>query len=194
VGDTVVVASGTKFIVKPAIPFASAKDPRIPAANSPAGVKAQDGSVTSWTTTIWDRSTSVALVNGIDARLIEAENFLKKGDVANWLATLNALRANPPKLGTVQPTAAQLPPLADPGTTQARVDLLFYEKAFWTFSRGQRLSDIRRLIRQYGRDQATLLPGGTHYRGVPYGNDVNLLVPFNETVNPNFQKCTDRSA
>jgi len=43
------------------------------------------------------------------------------------------LRAAPPKLGEVQPTV--LPPLVDPGTADARINLLFREKAFWTFSR-----------------------------------------------------------
>jgi hypothetical protein len=35
------------------------------------------------------------VVNGTDARLIEAENQLKTGDVTGWLATLNGLRNGP---------------------------------------------------------------------------------------------------
>ena len=194
IGDTVVTASGAKFNVKPAIPFGSAKDPRLPTTNT--GKTSQDGSVISIVTTLWDHGTSIPVVNGIDARLIEAENFLKNGDVTNWLATLNALRAaGNIKLGTV--SVPVMPALVDPGTAASRVDLLFYEKAFWTFSRGQRLSDMRRLIRQYGRDQSTVFPGagGPHYRGVPYGADVNLPVPYNESVgNPNFKGCLDRAA
>lgn len=194
-GDTLVTTSAGKFTVKPSIPFSSAKDPRLPAANSPANTKSQDGSVISWTTTLWSQTQSVPVVNGIDARLIEAENFLKLGDVTNWLARLNALRTDGTlKLGTVSvPVMTQL---ADPGTTADRVDLQFYEKAFWTFSRGQRLSDLRRLIRQYGRDQSTLFPSGSHYRGVAYGTDVNFPIPLNEqNSNPNAAKgCTDRKA
>jgi hypothetical protein len=55
---------------------------------------------------------------------------------------------------------------------------------------------MRRLIRQYGRDQATVFPGtgGVNYRGVAYGPDVNLPVPFNEFVDPNFKGCLDRKA
>lgn len=194
VGDTVVTTSGGKFSVKPSIPFGSAKDPRLPVVNSPAGTKSQDGSVISYTTSRYARSTTTSVVNGIDARFIEAENDLKLGNTASWLAALNELRSAPPLIGTLQLTSAQLPPLADPGTDAARVDLTFYEKAFWTFSRGQRLSDVRRLIRQYGRDESTLLPQGQHYRGVPYGDDVNLQVPQAETANPNFQGCMDRKA
>ena len=148
------------------------------------------------TTTLWGSGTPVPVVSGIDARLIEAENFLKTGDVTNWLATLNTLRtAGNIKLGTV--SVPVMPVLVDPGTAASRVDLLFYEKAFWTFSRGQRLGDMRRLIRQYGRDASTVFPGtgGIQYRGVPYGPDVNLPVPYNEGVgNPNFHGCLDRAA
>jgi hypothetical protein len=52
---------------------------------------------------------------------------------------------------------------------------------------------MRRLIRQYGRTQDQLFPGGTHYRGVPYGTDVNLPVPQDEQNNPNFVVCADRN-
>jgi hypothetical protein len=192
VGDTTVTASGAKFTVKPSIPFASAKDPRLPVTNT--GKTSQDGSVISQVTTLWDHGTPIPVFSGIDVRLIEAENFLKKGDNVNWLATLNGLRTSGTlHLGTVSVPA--MAPLVDPGTADARVSLLFYEKAFWTFSRGQRLGDMRRLIRQYGRDQAAVFPTGTHYRGVPYGTDVNLPVPYNESVgNPNFQGCIDRKA
>jgi hypothetical protein len=196
VGDTIATVNGTVYKVKPSLPFGSAKDPRLPVANSPAKTLSQDGSVLSMTTSLWGSGTPVPVVSGIDARLIEAENFLKTGDVTNWLATLNTLRAaGTLHLGTV--SVPVMPALVDPGTAASRVDLLFYEKAFWTFSRGQRLGDMRRLIRQYGRDQTTVFPGtgGVHYRGVPYGPDVNLPVPQNELIgNPNFKGCLDRNA
>jgi hypothetical protein len=85
-------------------------------------------------------------------------------------------------------------PLADPGTADARVNLLFREKAFWTFSRGQRLGDLRRLIRQYNRTADNTFPTGVHYKGGNYGVDVNLPVVTNERQNPNFTGCIDRSA
>jgi hypothetical protein len=94
--------------------------------------------------------------------------------------------------------ATALPNLTDPGTTDKRVDLLFREKAYWTWGRGQRLGDLRRLIRQYGRTQDNTFPVGLHYKGGSYGTDVNLPVVTDEQNNPNFQKaggqCLDRNA
>jgi starch-binding outer membrane protein, SusD/RagB family len=49
--------------------------------------------------------------------------------------------------------------------TQAqRVDLHFQERAFWLWLTGQRLSDMRRLVRQYNRPQETVFPTGTFGR------------------------------
>ena len=77
----------------------------------------------------------------------------------------------------------------------AGVDLLFREKALWTFSRGQRLGDLRRLVRQYARPADEAFPVGKHYRGGDYGKDVNLPVPKDEEKNnPNFTGCIDRAA
>ncbi len=197
VGDSL-EGNARNLLVANVIPFGSAGDPRVPVSytiqNVKDTVKSQDGFTFSRTTTLWGRSTSVPIVNGIDARLIEAEAFLAAGNPTSWLATLNALRATPPKLGEITLTAAQLPPLTDPGTAAGRVNLMFREKAFWTFSRGQRLGDLRRLIRQYGRTPANTFPTGAHYRGVQYGTDVNLPVPADESNNPNFKGCIDRNA
>jgi hypothetical protein len=94
---------------------------------------------------------------------------------------------------SASPTA--LAPLADPGTQRAREDLLFRERAFWLFSTGHRLPDLRRLIRQYGRTQEQVFAVGTHPREPgPYGADVNFPVPQAEENNPNFKGCTDRNA
>ena len=82
----------------------------------------------------------------------------------------------------------------DPGNDAARVSLLFREKAFWTFGRGQRLGDLRRLVRQYGRPQDQVFPTGVHYKGGTYGPDVNLPVVQAEENNPNFKGCLDRNA
>jgi hypothetical protein len=111
--------------------------------------------------------------------------------VTQWLGIHNALRATPPRLGEIQPTA--LAPLADPGLEAARVNAHFREKAFWTFSRGQRLGDMRRLIRQYGRTELTVFPQGVHYKGGNYGKDVNLPVVTDERNNALFNGCTDRN-
>ncbi|AHG90169.1 hypothetical protein J421_2632 [Gemmatirosa kalamazoonensis] len=196
VGDSL-EGNAHNLLVKNAIPFFSAKDPRVPAsykvaANGKDTTKAQDGKTFVRVTTLWNQTTSVALANYLDAQLILAEARLKAGDAAGMLQILNALRANPPKIGEVQPSA--MPALTDPGTADKRLDLLFREKAFWTFSRGQRLGDLRRLVRQYGRAPENTFPVGEHYRGGNYGADVNLPVPQDEQNNPNFTQCLDRKA
>jgi hypothetical protein len=134
-------------------------------------------------------------VNGIDARLAEAEAALRANDPATMMSILNALRAAPQTLGTLTTSPAALPPLTDPGTADGRVNLLFREKAFWTFARGQRLGDLRRLVRQYNRTPDQVFPIGTHYRGTSYGADVNLPITTGESNgNPDFTACKDRNA
>jgi hypothetical protein len=109
------------------------------------------------------------------------------------MTILNGLRAAPPKNGTYQPAA--MAPLATPATQDAATSLYFREKAFWTFARGQRLGDLRRLIRQYGRTQDNVFPTGVYFKGgLPYGKDVNFPVPDGERVNPQFTGCIDRNA
>jgi hypothetical protein len=194
VGDSL-EGNARDLLVLNAIPFFSARDPRLPVTYTVATngdtTKSQDGFTFSRTTTLYGQLTPLPVVNGIDARLVEAEAALAAGDTTGMLAILNALRAAPPLLGTVQPPV--MTPLTDPGTAAGRVNLLFREKAFWTFSRGQRLGDLRRLIRQYGRTPATTFPVGTHYKGGDYGTDVNLPVPQEEQANPNFTACLDRN-
>lgn len=179
-----------QYLVANAINFASADDPRLPIIFT--GSNGQDGQTHMRNTTLYDRETPVDVANGIDARLIEAEAALAAGQPAQMMTILNELRANPPQLGDIQPAA--MAPLADPGTQEARVDLLFREKAFWTFSRGQRLGDMRRLIRDYGRTPANTFPVGQHFKGGDYGSDLNLPVGDDELNNPNFSGCTDRNA
>lgn len=190
VGDTIVKTSAGNFVTHASIPFGSTNDPRVP--TKTGTTKAQDGSVFIVTTSIWLQSTTVSLVNGLDARLIEAEAYLAAGNIASYLATLNALRAAPPKIGAIQP--AVMAPLTDPGTATARQAQLFSEKAYWTFGRGQRLFDMRRLERQYGWADSDVFPQGNHYRGPTYGTDVNLPVPQDELNNNPLSGngCTDR--
>ena len=190
VGDTIVKTSAGSFVAHASIPFGTTNDPRVP--TTILTTKAQDGSVFLVTTSLWAQSTTVSLVNGLDARLIEAEGFLAAADIPNYLLTLNTLRATPPKIGTVQP--APMAALTDPGTATARQAQLFSEKAYWTFGRGQRLSDMRRLERQYAWPDSAVFPTGTHYRGIAYGTDVNLPVPQDELNNNPMAAngCTDR--
>ena len=180
-----------------ALPFFSAQDPRLPvvytiASNGRDTVLSQDGRTFSRTTTLYGRSTSVPVVSGLDAELIVAEAELRAQDFAGMMSILNALRANPPRLGAIQPPAMAALPV--PATYQEAINVFFREKAFWTFTRGQRLGDLRRLIRQYGRTPEQTFPEGEHFKGGDYGDDVNLPVPFAETNNPNFTGCLDRNA
>ncbi|HEY2066682.1 MAG TPA: hypothetical protein VGG84_12035, partial [Gemmatimonadaceae bacterium] len=142
---------------------------------------------------IWPvRDASVAVVSGVDARLAEAEASLAAG-TPNWLVILNTLRTGPTPDGSL--TISGMAPLIDPGTQPARVKLLFRERAFWTFGRGQRLGDLRRMIRQYQFTPAQVFPGegGVWFKtGAKYGTDYNIPVSGDELNNPNFHGCTDR--
>lgn len=189
VGDSL-EGNARNIYVKNALPFVSAKDPRLPVDLLTGN--GQDGQTRVRRTPLYGQLTAVEVVNGIDARMVEAEAAIAAGDPAKFLAIHNALRAAPPKLGEVQPTA--LAPLVDPGTDAARVSLQFREKAFWTFSRGQRLGDMRRLVRQYGRAVTDVFPVGIHYKGGDYGADVNFPIVTDERNNPKFNGCIDRSA
>jgi len=137
---------------------------------------------------IWTREDSaVTIVGGIEARMIEAEAQLRAGATAASLATLNAART----------TVTGLAPLT-PATTEAgRVDQLFRERAFWLFSRGHRVGDLRRLIRQYGRPAEAVFPTGAwHKNDARYGTDVTIPIPAAEANNPNPGSgvCLNRDA
>lgn len=135
------------------------------------------------------QATSIVLASGTEARLIEAEAALNRGQSAAYLTTLNTLRAG---IG--------LAALADPGTPAARVRQFFDERARWMYGTGQRLGELRRIVRQYNAaipgefTVARVFPTGTYFRpgttgqredGV-YGNQVNLLMVFDEENNPNY--------
>lgn len=163
--------------------FRSAADPRIPLGPL---VNAFDGSVQNVASqAIWTaRTDPVIIASGIEARLIEAEGALRANNPGLFIQRLNDARL----------TKTGLAPLSDPGTTTAREDLLFRERAFWLFSTGHRHGDLRRLMRQYGRTQNAVFPIGVNFKGTPYGGDVNFPIPQAEQNNPNHQTaaCTDR--
>jgi starch-binding outer membrane protein, SusD/RagB family len=73
------------------------------------------------------------------------------------------------------------------------VDLLFRERAFWMFSTGHRMGDLRRLLRQYGRAEHKTYPTGPHKAGVNYGNDVVFVLMLSEQANPAGRACLDRN-
>ena len=211
VGDNI-EGNAHDIVVLNNLNFFSAKDPRVPAAytitNGKDTTKSQDGLTFSRTTTLWGQESPVQVTSGIDARLIEAEAAFQAGNfnapTTGTLAILNALRASAHVLGgsLTVPAFAASTALTDPGTDSARVALLFREKAFWTFGRGERLGDLRRLARQdpykqwynVGNLFPKEAPNGQHYRGGVYGTDVNLPVPKDEeNNNPNFHGCIDRN-
>jgi hypothetical protein len=188
----------TSGIIQNAIPFASAKDPRVPVEGSSTGTSAVGKSFDTATNFVrllaplHGRTDPTPIVNGIDARLIEAEAQLNANNFAGMTATLNALRAAPQSLGAI--TTPVMANLTAPTTKDAAIDLFFREKAFWTYTRGQRLGDLRRLIRQYGRPQNRVFPVGTFFKGGSYGTDVNFPVHVDEQNNPEFKGCADRNA
>lgn len=154
--------------------------------------------------------TPIVLASGVEARLIEAEAELQAGSAA-WLTTLNALRTD--GTFTTQPNADDptqtdtlwhaggggvdgLAPLTDPGTPEARVDLVFRERAFWLYLTGHRQGDLRRLIRQYGRNSEMVYPTGLYPGGYGvYGADVTAPIPSSERLyNPRYTGCFSRGA
>jgi hypothetical protein len=173
------------------INFATAADPRVPVCvGGAAGCITQrtrdDQSQPIHVQMKWPtRESPVTIITGVEARMIRAEALHRAGNFAAALDTLNAART----------TVTGLAPLTDPGTDDARVSLLFRERAFWLFGLGTRVGDLRRLIRDYSRPQNTVFPTGTWHKGGNYGSDVNIPVPQAELNNPNVQQaCLNRNA
>ncbi|HWC75608.1 MAG TPA: hypothetical protein VG454_16900 [Gemmatimonadales bacterium] len=159
-----------------------------------------------------DEKAAITLATGLEARLINAEAALLRGDTTGYLNLLNALRASPPTyiLAGVQwtqaPTtppnpipAGALAPLAKPTSDTAAVNLLFNERARWLWATGHRLNDMRRLVRAtgvrggYGRAENSVFPNGPYFKnGLTYGKDVNFPIPLDESNNPGVTGCLDR--
>jgi hypothetical protein len=187
VGDSV-DATG---VIKNHIPFASAKDNRLPVTNT--GKKSFDNLTPYFETSLFtDRAASLAVEAGVDARLIEAEAKLQANDIAGMMTILNTLRTAPPTLGSFKPAA--MTALATPATKDEATSLFFREKAFWQFGRGERLNDMRRLVRQYSRTQDQVYPTGAFHKNGNYGTNVAFPVPDAEKTNPNFTGCMDTKA
>ncbi len=189
--------------------FVSAQDPRL--VLSTAVGKTCDGLFAGSANSVWyypvkfgNPSIYVPLATGIEARLIEAEAALKANQVDMWAADLSALRGDSADTHVMFDTS-QVPIKTDSTTSAsaaAQVDLMFRERAFWLFGTGTRLGDLRRLIRQYGRDQSTVFPTGAYPNAnnpklpapLPnYGTDVNLTLPTPAsgltTPNPSYKGC-----
>lgn len=187
----------------PTINYATANDPRVPVCRggdtqcraigvTNSRVFDSGSTLPLYAQRLWPtRDASVVILSGIEARLVEAEAQLESDPTgATTLATLNTLRASAAATGVSGLTA-----LTPQTTEAARVTQLFRERAFWLFSRGTRLGDMRRLMRQYDRTEAEVFPTGAYVKGGNYGTAVNFPIPQAEENNPNVprnQTCLDR--
>lgn len=146
-----------------------------------------------------ERGRDIPVASYVEAQLIVAEGLLDHGNSNAYLAVLNELRADVEShledLGVPITGEATLAPLTDPGTPEERILQLYEERAFWLHLTGQRLGDLRRLIRHYEFNQNEVFPTGITIIGWPIGTDVNFPVPFIEGNNPEIDKtCIDRNA
>jgi hypothetical protein len=124
--------------------------------------------------------------------LIEAEAKLRANDIPGMMLIINSLRTTQQKIGNYSPaTQAALP---DPANQVAATDLYFREKALWQFGRGERISDLRRLVRQYTRTQENVFPSGPFHKNGTYGTNTSFPVPDAEKANSKFTGCIDRNA
>ena len=168
------------------IPFRDLNDPRVPFAQDEEGDLGFDEVTPQWNMLKYPaRDAPADLATGAEARLIEAEAAMQAGQYGTMMDKINEVRSLYAGLGD----------LADPGSDDARVDLLFQERALTLFATSHRLGDLRRLVRQYGRAVDDVFPIGTYHKVFPdYAGDVNFPVPFDEENNPNFTGCIDRDA
>jgi starch-binding outer membrane protein, SusD/RagB family len=188
------------------LPFVTTNDPRVPVVRTTNGF---DGATPFYRTPKFTslaqnpaRGAPTPLALGTEARLIEAENALRLGDAVTFLAKLNDARVNAKTYSDAPVPPAALAPLLVtdvPADAVGRQNLLFRERAFDLYLTSHRVGDLRRLIRQYGRATETVFPTGIYNplgaaAGNNYGPDVNLPVPFEETNNPQYKACLDRTA
>jgi hypothetical protein len=185
------------------LPYISAHDPRLPTMTvvGPTPVGTVQTAPMRFPNAAAGNS-ELPLADGVEAGLVLAEAALSAHDVNGWLGALNALRANFVALRGPYPVDTsyhQLQPLVDPGSDNARVDLMFRERAFWLYGTGHRLGDMRRLLRWYGRDQSQVFPVGAYVNGTAsqlratYGTDVNFPLGPVEQGNPKFHGCLNVS-
>jgi hypothetical protein len=189
------------------LPFLSVPDPRTPYVLDPAET-GFDGTTPLFDNLRYgDRKASISLATGVEARLIQAEAALRAGDTlagSGFYAALNQPRANPAERPYFDNTTrAGTPPIgvlanlapADAAAAGGAVNLLFNERARWLWLTAHRLSDLRRLVRQYDRAADAVFPTGPYFKSQQptYGTDVNFPIPLDEANNPNFAQCLDRN-
>lgn len=197
--------SGVAFHHKDGDPSNEVGDPRVPWIEDPAG--GFDAAIPMFINLNHaNRSSPVPLADGVQARLIEAEADIQNQMFGAAETTLNDLRAQVQDLQALRfsdPTSHAYPvstdpadingfgetldPLSLPANTADATDVLFRERALWLYNTGQRLGDLRRLMRApYNRAEDDVFPSGSYMKGGTYGDDVNFWIDFDETNNPNF--------
>lgn len=138
-------------------------------------------------------SSNIDVADGIEAKLIIAEAALKASDFATEKANLDSARAQfgPPVFGIVTP----IPIDSVAGADGNNATLTFFrERAFDLYLTGHRLSDLRRLVRQYGFSANAVFPIGLDVTtGTNYGSDVTLPGSSDEANNPNYHGCLNRN-
>ena len=159
--------------------YISSADPRIKV--DPTKVSAgQDGTRTPALNQYTTLDAPVTVASGIEARMIEAESQLANND-PNRIVTLD--------------TPGHDEPAPEPGGDEGLAAGPALPRArFLDVPNGARLGDMRRLVRQYGRGAETVYPTGPYFKGGAYGTDVVLVPQQEETNNPNWAGCTDKSA
>lgn len=162
-------------------------DPRVADSVRGGNGRGFDGTTIQWIQMKYPlRASVVTIADGVEARLIEAEAALKAGNAQGAFDILNTLRSTAALLSLRGYAAGSLPPLTLQATTDAQINQLFKERAYWLFLTSHRLGDLRRLVRQYGRPVNSVFPNGTYFKGGTYGTDVNVPVPQSEQNNPNY--------
>lgn len=117
------------------------------------------------------------LASYIDSKMIEAEYLLSQNN-PDWINPINIARRTVGLADTISPVKLE-----------DKVNLLFRERAFWFYGHAVRLSDFRRLVRQYGRDASSVYPTGFYSKSedtYSYGDAV-VFVPSESEFAENYE-------
>jgi hypothetical protein len=114
-------------------PASGQPDPRVPISHR-GGIRGVDGVKLHFSANKYTAlDDDIPMTHGPEMRLIEAEVYWRKGDFANATARINTVR-----------TAAGLPAIQNPGTSQGVFDALLDERFAQLFLEGQRAHDLYR--------------------------------------------------
>lgn len=132
-----------------------------------------------------DGNISFNLASWIEAKMIESEYLLSASD-PNWIDPINEARQT-----------AGLGDTISPANVVQKQNLLFRERAFWFYLHGTRLSDMRRMVRQYGRSVNSIYPVGSYTRSsqvYTYG-DATVFIPSQQEFSENhaYSGCINRN-